>query len=170
MQKNVQKICRKTSKYEKIKNGTKTIEFRLYDEKRQHIKIGDKIEFSKLPNSIKNIPTSILSDGGIIYIQNKSIELEYDYVNTAEMGMPFVGPAIISDDNEELIDFAETYDYNHFENCFEDKKGIIWADHGRVLVSFPADWESEEYELPDEVEEVYICIQRVRCKTMLFKT
>lgn len=109
-----------------------------------------------IPNSIKNIPTSILSDGGIIYIQNKSIELEYDYVNTAEMGMPFVGPAIISDDNEELIDFAETYDYNHFENCFEDKKGIIWADHGRVLVSFPADWESEEYELPDEVEEVYI--------------
>lgn len=36
--------------FEKIKNGTKTIEFRLYDEKRQQIKIGDKIEFLKLPN------------------------------------------------------------------------------------------------------------------------
>ena len=38
------------SPFERIKNGTKTIEFRLYDEKRQQIKIGDKIEFSKLPN------------------------------------------------------------------------------------------------------------------------
>ena len=36
--------------FERIKNGTKTVEFRLYDEKRQQIKIGDKIEFSKLPD------------------------------------------------------------------------------------------------------------------------
>lgn len=35
---------------ERIKNGTKTIEFRLFDEKRQQIKVGDQIEFSKLPN------------------------------------------------------------------------------------------------------------------------
>ncbi len=38
------------SPFEGIKNGTKTIEFRLYDEKRQQIKVGDKIEFSKLPD------------------------------------------------------------------------------------------------------------------------
>ena len=38
------------SPFERIKDGTKTIEFRLYDEKRQTVKIGDKIEFSKLPN------------------------------------------------------------------------------------------------------------------------
>lgn len=38
------------SPFERIKNGTKTIEFRLFDEKRQKIKVGDKIEFSKLPN------------------------------------------------------------------------------------------------------------------------
>lgn len=38
------------SPFERIKNGTKTIEFRLYDEKRRQIKVGDKIEFSKLPN------------------------------------------------------------------------------------------------------------------------
>ena len=36
--------------FERIKNGTKTIEFRLFDEKRQKIKVGDQIEFSKLPN------------------------------------------------------------------------------------------------------------------------
>ena len=35
--------------FEEIKNGTKTVEFRLYDEKRQKIKVGDQIEFSKLP-------------------------------------------------------------------------------------------------------------------------
>ena len=35
--------------FERIKNGAKTVEFRLYDEKRQSIQIGDEIEFSKLP-------------------------------------------------------------------------------------------------------------------------
>lgn len=38
------------SPFESIKNGTKKIEFRLYDIKRQQIKVGDKIEFSKLPD------------------------------------------------------------------------------------------------------------------------
>ena len=38
------------SPFERIKNGTKTIEFRLYDEKRRKIKVGDQIEFSKLPD------------------------------------------------------------------------------------------------------------------------
>ena len=33
-----------------IKNGTKRIELRLYDEKRQQIKLGDSIEFSKSKN------------------------------------------------------------------------------------------------------------------------
>jgi len=38
------------SPFERIKNGTKTIEFRLFDEKRQQIKVGDQIEFFKLPD------------------------------------------------------------------------------------------------------------------------
>ena len=38
------------SPFERIKNGTKTVEFRLYDEKRSQVKVGDKIEFSKLPD------------------------------------------------------------------------------------------------------------------------
>ncbi len=36
--------------FNRMKNGSKTIEFRLFDEKRQQIKIGDQIEFSKLPD------------------------------------------------------------------------------------------------------------------------
>ena len=36
--------------YDKILSGKKSIEIRLFDEKRQKINIGDFIEFSKLPN------------------------------------------------------------------------------------------------------------------------
>ena len=38
------------SPFKLIKNGTKTIELRLNDEKRQLIKIGDVIEFKKEPD------------------------------------------------------------------------------------------------------------------------
>ena len=48
------------SPFERIKNGTKTIEFRLYDEKRSKIKIGDQIEFSKLPDLQETILVDVL--------------------------------------------------------------------------------------------------------------
>lgn len=38
--------------FKRIKNGTKTVEFRLYDEKRQSIQIGDEIEFSRLQEKL----------------------------------------------------------------------------------------------------------------------
>lgn len=40
------------SPFERIKEGKKSVEFRLFDEKRKQIKIGDQIEFSKLPQNI----------------------------------------------------------------------------------------------------------------------
>ena len=46
----IHKMKLQDSPFERIKNGTKTVEFRLYDEKRSKIKIGDQIEFSKLPD------------------------------------------------------------------------------------------------------------------------
>ena len=46
----IHKMKLNESPFERIKNGMKTIEFRLYDEKRQQIKIGDQIEFLKLPD------------------------------------------------------------------------------------------------------------------------
>lgn len=46
--------------FERIKNGTKTIEFRLYDEKRRNVKIGDQIEFSKLPDLQEKILVDVL--------------------------------------------------------------------------------------------------------------
>jgi len=48
------------SPFERIKNGTKTIEFRLFDEKRQQIKVGDKIEFSKLPEMKEKILVDVV--------------------------------------------------------------------------------------------------------------
>lgn len=46
--------------FENIKSGIKTVEFRLNDEKRQQIKIGDKIEFSKLPDLEEKIIVQVL--------------------------------------------------------------------------------------------------------------
>ena len=40
----------KSSPFEKIQNKTKTIELRLYDEKRKQIQVGDIIEFIQLDN------------------------------------------------------------------------------------------------------------------------
>lgn len=57
--------------FERIKNGTKTIEFRLFDEKRQQIKVGDKIEFSKLPD----LQEKILVDVVDLYRENTFEEL-----------------------------------------------------------------------------------------------
>ena len=54
------KMKLKESPFERIKDGTKTVEFRLYDEKRSTIKIGDQIEFSKLPDLIEKILVDVL--------------------------------------------------------------------------------------------------------------
>ena len=44
---NVHKMKLNSTPFEMIKSGEKTIELRLYDEKRQRIKVGDKIVFTE---------------------------------------------------------------------------------------------------------------------------
>ena len=56
----IHKMKLNESSFERIKNGTKTIEFRLYDEKTKKIKISDKIEFSKLPDLQEKILVDVL--------------------------------------------------------------------------------------------------------------
>lgn len=56
----IYKMKLKENPFEEIKNGTKTVEFRLYDEKRQQIKKGDKIEFSKLPNLNEKLTVEVI--------------------------------------------------------------------------------------------------------------
>ena len=46
--------------FEKIKNGKKSIEIRLYDEKRRGVKIGDIIIFSKLPEKTEKIKVEVI--------------------------------------------------------------------------------------------------------------
>ena len=67
----IHKMKLKESPFERIKNGTKTIEFRLYDEKRQQIKIGDKIEFLKLPNMQEKLLVDVID----LYRENTFEEL-----------------------------------------------------------------------------------------------
>lgn len=56
----IHKMKLNESPFERIKNGTKTIEFRLFDKKRQQIKVGDKIEFSKLPDLQEKLLVDVL--------------------------------------------------------------------------------------------------------------
>ena len=46
--------------YEFILNGTKRIEIRLYDEKRQKIKIGDTIKFLKAPDFKESFTAKVI--------------------------------------------------------------------------------------------------------------
>jgi ASC-1-like (ASCH) protein len=48
------------SPFERIKSGKKIIEIRLFDEKRQRIKVGDEIEFSKLPELDEKISVEVI--------------------------------------------------------------------------------------------------------------
>lgn len=49
----------KLSPFEKIKNGSKTIELRLFDEKRQKVQVGDFIEFTCLDDAAQKIQTRV---------------------------------------------------------------------------------------------------------------
>lgn len=47
--------------FNRIKNGTKKIELRLFDEKRQLIKLGDIIEFQKEPDKDDTVETKVVA-------------------------------------------------------------------------------------------------------------
>lgn len=61
--------------YNYILNGTKRIELRLYDEKRQKIKIGDTIKFLKEPNLEESFNVKVVD----LLIYNSFDELFKDY-------------------------------------------------------------------------------------------
>lgn len=49
------------SPFDRISSGTKTIEVRLYDEKRQELNVGDSIVFSKLPDLKDKVKVEIVA-------------------------------------------------------------------------------------------------------------
>lgn len=46
--------------FDKIKDGKKNIEVRLYDEKRREIKIGDTVEFKREPEQIETVKAEVI--------------------------------------------------------------------------------------------------------------
>lgn len=112
----------KEDPFERMKNGTKTIEFRLYDEKRRKIKVGDEIEFFKLPklqerilvrvknlyrgDSFKNLFKIIFPDKDNKEINNKTEEMLKYYTHEQEKEYDVIGIEI------EIIDSNFRYTYN----------------------------------------------------------
>lgn len=47
--------------FESMANGSKTIELRLFDEKRQRVKIGDEIEFTELSDCKRTLLTKVVA-------------------------------------------------------------------------------------------------------------
>lgn len=50
-----------TKPFEAIANGSKTIELRLFDEKRQQVRIGDEIEFTELSENKRKVLTKVVA-------------------------------------------------------------------------------------------------------------
>ena len=55
------KMKLQNSPFRKIQKGLKTIELRLYDEKRQKVKVGDQIEFTNLEDRTQKILTQVVA-------------------------------------------------------------------------------------------------------------
>lgn len=119
------KMKLKESPFERIKNGTKKIEFRLYDEKRQQIKIGDQIEFSKLPdlqekllvdvielykeNTFEDLFRKLYSDEEEIVRKAKSMHEFYSIEKEQQYGVIGIGIKINVDNLKENIKNFKPY-------------------------------------------------------------
>lgn len=139
------KMKLKKSPFDKIKNKNKTIELRLYDEKRQKVKVGDFIEFSLINNPKEKIQTKVvdlhrfdsfkelyatLPKEKLGYKKNEMPDPEHmnDYYSSekqAEYGV--LGIEIKLTDLQKFID-AQDYGYSFCETyetaLSEMKKGV----------------------------------------------
>jgi ASC-1-like (ASCH) protein len=92
--------------FEKIKNGSKTIELRLNDEKRQLIKVGDEIEFSLTSDPSQKI--------------NVAVEDLYHFSTFKELFYSFKPIEYGSVDKEEYTDM-----YKYYSKQDEAKYGVL---------------------------------------------
>ena len=83
--------------YNFILNGTKRIEIRLYDEKRQQIKIGDTIKFLKEPELNESFNTKVI--GLLRYKSFKEMFRDFDISVLSDKSMT----------KEELIGVLEQF-------------------------------------------------------------
>ena len=98
----------KEDPFERMKNGTKTIEFRLYDEKRRKIKVGDEIEFLKLPKLQERILVRVKNLYRGDYFKNlfKIIFPDKDNKEIGETIAKKVGTLILTGPTSEKIENA----------------------------------------------------------------
>lgn len=110
------------SPFEEMRNGTKKVEFRLYDEKRKKIKIGDDIEFFKLPelqerilvrvkkiyigDSFENLFKKIFTNEDNEKIKNRIEAMTQYYTHEQEKEYGVIGIEI------EMIESGYRYTYN----------------------------------------------------------
>lgn len=109
--------------FEKVKNGTKTIELRLYDEKRRKLKTGDKIVFTKEEDENEIIPVTVTALHTF-----ESFSQLYDAVDLLRCGYT-------SDD----IDDADARDMQEFYSPRDEKK------YGVVAIEFEVMHRNENY-------------------------
>lgn len=108
-----------------------------------------------IPETVPFIYSSIIDNCAVLEIPDTLTEIKYDYVPTEFLNMPYIGPAILTSNNPVVVEFAETYDYNHFEGYFEDENGIIWSSDKKTLISFPIFWDHDIYNVPFETKYIY---------------
>lgn len=70
----------KNEPFVSIKNGLKTIEMRLFDEKRQQIKVGDTIEFTNIV-SLEKLKVKVIA-----LHKFKNFEELYSHFNKTQLG------------------------------------------------------------------------------------
>lgn len=93
--------------FERIKNGTKTIELRLNDEKRQLLKINDLIEFTNRANNEKMLV---------------NIEALYHYPSFEELYENF-DKVMMGYDEEDIADPKDMEEYYSVEE--QSKYGVL---------------------------------------------
>lgn len=92
--------------FEKIKNGQKTIELRLLDEKRKVLKVGDTIDFGKRPSLHERLKVKITDLK--IY---QTFEEVYDNCDLKDLGY---------DENMSKEDFVEKMYIHYNEDEVDD--------------------------------------------------
>ncbi len=97
------------SPFEKIKSGEKTIELRLFDEKRQQIKVGDKIVFT-------NTATGETLDATVVRLHR------FDSFEELYRSLPLLQCGYTEAD----VDRADPSDMEHYYSAEEQKKyGVV---------------------------------------------
>ncbi len=95
--------------FEKLKQGIKTLEVRLYDEKRREIKLGDIIEFQKLPDLTETVRVQVT--GLLVYPKFENL---IDDTPTEWMGY-----------EESQRDYLRTSMYEIYTKEDEEKFGVL---------------------------------------------